>query len=175
MNLSIIVILLIWMSKDADSSPVKDKSDDGGGGIGTQNPKVLQKSEPTLAAANVPPQSSSSSSAVAASPSDPTLAVKKMCRLPSEAGVCSQNIKRFYYSAHSRHCMEFVYGGCNGNENNFDNITECEDTCRGVLPCPYVAWVPGCTLKQNGEDSDGCQTYEMTCEQHHLVFQCSHP
>lgn len=63
---------------------------------------------------------------------EPSLSIKKLCRLPSLAGDCSQAFPRFYYSPHSRHCLEFTYGGCSGNENNFENRTECEDTCLGV-------------------------------------------
>lgn len=103
--------------------------------------------------------------AVALGNEEPPLAIKKLCRQPSEPGSCSQSIKRFYYSSHSRHCLEFIYGGCQGNENNFENQTECESTCQNVKPCPYIPWVPGCDFNKKGENTDGCDVFEMSCEQ----------
>jgi hypothetical protein len=29
-------------------------------------------------------------------------------------------------------CVEFVYGGCDGNENNFETFEECATTCGGL-------------------------------------------
>lgn len=63
---------------------------------------------------------------------EPSLASKRMCRLPSEAGICTESLTRWYYSPHTHQCIEFMYGGCNGNENNFENKTTCDETCSGV-------------------------------------------
>lgn len=34
--------------------------------------------------------------------------------------------KRWYYSEDSHSCLQFNYGGCLGNENNFDSEEECQ-------------------------------------------------
>uniref|UniRef100_R4G2G5 KP-Fur-17 n=1 Tax=Furina ornata TaxID=529697 RepID=R4G2G5_9SAUR len=51
----------------------------------------------------------------------------KFCELPPDSGPCKQNIKAFYYSHHA--CLPFIYGGCQGNANNFKTIDECQRTC----------------------------------------------
>ncbi len=37
--------------------------------------------------------------------------------------------KRFYFDGRDGQCHSFVYGGCGGNDNNFRDIQECEQTC----------------------------------------------
>ncbi|KAM9121489.1 uncharacterized protein ACDP82_015265 [Pangshura tecta] len=57
-----------------------------------------------------------------------------ICRLPPETGPCKQYIPRFYYSPASRMCKRFIYGGCQGNRNNFRTLLECERACRKYGP-----------------------------------------
>jgi len=56
--------------------------------------------------------------------------VPELCSLPSDSGTCEAYFPRFYYNADADRCEEFVYGGCDGNENNFETLAECEATCR---------------------------------------------
>lgn len=35
----------------------------------------------------------------------------------------------FFYNSQTGQCEEFNYGGCFGNENNFETIEECQETC----------------------------------------------
>ena len=49
------------------------------------------------------------------------------CSLPSETGPCRAGIPRFYFSGDE--CKEFLYGGCEGNENNFKSLEECQQKC----------------------------------------------
>nr|ACY68698.1 Kunitz-type serine protease inhibitor isoform 2 [Parasuta nigriceps] len=51
------------------------------------------------------------------------------CYLPDDSGPCKHNFKAFYYNAKQRKCLEFLYGGCEGNANNFRTIEECQRTC----------------------------------------------
>ena len=51
------------------------------------------------------------------------------CYLDYEAGPCYAYIPRFYYNSDSDSCEYFIYGGCLGNDNNFDTLEECESTC----------------------------------------------
>ena len=37
----------------------------------------------------------------------------------------------WYYNKMSKTCLPFSYGGCGGNENNFDNAYDCHEACGG--------------------------------------------
>lgn len=51
------------------------------------------------------------------------------CSLPIVSGPCSENIARFAYNAFTETCISFGFGGCNGNENNFASMADCQDRC----------------------------------------------
>lgn len=51
------------------------------------------------------------------------------CRLPADEGICRAHIPRFYFDTQTGKCTPFFYGGCEGNENNFETIEECEKAC----------------------------------------------
>nr|E7FL13.1 RecName: Full=Kunitz serine protease inhibitor Pr-mulgin 3; Flags: Precursor [Pseudechis rossignolii]BAJ76676.1 Pr-mulgin 3 [Pseudechis rossignolii] len=53
----------------------------------------------------------------------------KFCELPADSGSCKGNFQAFYYHPVHRTCLEFIYGGCEGNDNNFKTIDECKRTC----------------------------------------------
>lgn len=52
-----------------------------------------------------------------------------ICSLPKVTGLCKAAFPRFYYNTSSKSCEEFVYGGCQGNENNFATHDECTRAC----------------------------------------------
>ncbi|KAL5962435.1 Carboxypeptidase inhibitor SmCI [Taenia solium] len=69
-----------------------------------------------------------------------------VCRLPHEVGPCRAMLKRWYYDASSGRCVEFVYGGCKGNANNFGSRDDCEARCGGphdshCEAIPYRMWI----------------------------------
>ena len=35
------------------------------------------------------------------------------------------SISRWYFDPQSGQCNEFLYGGCGGNQNNFESLEEC--------------------------------------------------
>merc|ERR1712176_600989 len=53
---------------------------------------------------------------------------EKICAQPVEVGVCRAMIPRYYYDSEEG-CVEFYWGGCGGNENNFRSKKDCEDFC----------------------------------------------
>lgn len=51
------------------------------------------------------------------------------CSLPSLQGPCKAYEPRWAYSSSLKKCQSFVYGGCGGNENNFESKEACEEMC----------------------------------------------
>ncbi len=54
---------------------------------------------------------------------------EEVCNLGPEVGPCKALLNRFYYDNSTKKCTQFFYGGCNGNENNFNTSEECENKC----------------------------------------------
>ncbi|XP_051174695.1 trypsin inhibitor-like [Leptopilina boulardi] len=57
---------------------------------------------------------------------------ERICRLPLVTGPCEALIRRYGYVPSVRACQQFIYGGCDGNANNFRTKNECERFCRDV-------------------------------------------
>ncbi|XP_056153626.1 WAP, Kazal, immunoglobulin, Kunitz and NTR domain-containing protein 2 [Lampris incognitus] len=51
------------------------------------------------------------------------------CSLPSLQGPCKAYEPRWAYNAALRQCQSFIYGGCDGNVNNFESKEACEEMC----------------------------------------------
>lgn len=67
------------------------------------------------------------------------------CHEPVVPGPCEAAIPRYSYDGASRSCQSFVYGGCQGNGNNFETKGECEANCglaTGVV-CEHCGSDPG--------------------------------
>ncbi|KAL6733247.1 hypothetical protein Aduo_003910 [Ancylostoma duodenale] len=60
------------------------------------------------------------------------------CMLPIKSGRCLAYMPRFGFDASRGKCVQFIYGGCGGNANNFDTMEECESTCRAYIPMPII-------------------------------------
>ena len=52
------------------------------------------------------------------------------CFEKSDAGMCRALFSRFYHDKDDGECKPFYYGGCDGNNNNFATIEECENKCK---------------------------------------------
>ena len=46
-----------------------------------------------------------------------------------KTGNCRASIPKFYFNSQSGKCERFLYGGCNGNDNNFPSFRECVTKC----------------------------------------------
>jgi len=51
------------------------------------------------------------------------------CLLPKKPGKCKAYFPRYYYDSKKKSCQKFIYGGCQGNANNFKSLEECERKC----------------------------------------------
>nr|XP_039258637.1 papilin-like [Styela clava] len=54
---------------------------------------------------------------------------KPVCKQEKYPGPCKANMPRYYYNTESKRCERFIYGGCQGNENNFKTLKKCQRTC----------------------------------------------
>uniref|UniRef100_A0A0X3Q9Z3 Papilin n=1 Tax=Schistocephalus solidus TaxID=70667 RepID=A0A0X3Q9Z3_SCHSO len=52
-----------------------------------------------------------------------------VCKLPQDVGPCRAMFPRFAYDDTMKACVPFIYGGCQGNGNNFETKEECEKKC----------------------------------------------
>ncbi|KAB5577378.1 hypothetical protein PHYPO_G00209210 [Pangasianodon hypophthalmus] len=67
------------------------------------------------------------------------------CALKKDEGPCKAIKDRFYFNVETFRCELFEYGGCQGNENNFETAEECEEMCLVKVkksPC-YLEDEPG--------------------------------
>ncbi|XP_029848488.2 isoinhibitor K-like [Ixodes scapularis] len=51
------------------------------------------------------------------------------CNLPKDDGPCRARIPSFYFDNVTRTCHMFMYGGCEGNGNNFESPEQCKEEC----------------------------------------------
>lgn len=51
-----------------------------------------------------------------------------ICAQEKVEGPCKGLNERYYFNKNGI-CEKFNYGGCNGNENNFETQKECESKC----------------------------------------------
>ncbi|XP_055952106.1 spondin-1-like isoform X4 [Argiope bruennichi] len=58
---------------------------------------------------------------------------KKNCMQPKEVGPCRGYFPRWYYDVSRTMCLQFIYGGCRGNSNNFDRYADCHRMCETML------------------------------------------
>ncbi|KAM7396048.1 hypothetical protein PAMA_007363 [Pampus argenteus] len=57
---------------------------------------------------------------------------KARCTEPPRTGPCRASHTRWYYDPLNRQCFRFTFGGCDGNDNNFEATDKCSETCDGV-------------------------------------------
>ena len=55
-----------------------------------------------------------------------------VCKLKADTGPCRAAIPKFFFDSDSGNCQRFIYGGCDGNENRFDTLEECETTSKRI-------------------------------------------
>uniref|UniRef100_A0A914BUD1 BPTI/Kunitz inhibitor domain-containing protein n=1 Tax=Acrobeloides nanus TaxID=290746 RepID=A0A914BUD1_9BILA len=60
---------------------------------------------------------------------NPTVPSSKICLMDKKPGRCRGHIVRYYYDEKSGKCEQFIYGGCDGNHNNFETLKQCREAC----------------------------------------------
>ncbi|XP_060918077.1 protein AMBP-like isoform X5 [Labrus mixtus] len=53
----------------------------------------------------------------------------EVCVLAPETGLCRAFVERYFYNSTSMNCKIFIYGGCQGNQNNFVTERDCLQSC----------------------------------------------
>ncbi|XP_041359220.1 uncharacterized protein LOC121375695 [Gigantopelta aegis] len=53
----------------------------------------------------------------------------ELCALPMKIGTCRAAFPRYFFNIHTMECEMFIYGGCDGNDNNFGTEAECHQAC----------------------------------------------
>ncbi|XP_077350045.1 BPTI/Kunitz domain-containing protein-like [Lithobates pipiens] len=73
----------------------------------------------------------------------------EVCDQPKDPGPCKAHIERYYYDKKMGICRSLIWGGCEGNENNFATMEKCELMCKPAVRCsaspkagPCEAYMP---------------------------------
>uniref|UniRef100_A0A224Y2D2 Pancreatic trypsin inhibitor n=1 Tax=Rhipicephalus zambeziensis TaxID=60191 RepID=A0A224Y2D2_9ACAR len=56
----------------------------------------------------------------------------EFCNFAPDDGPCRARIPAFYFEPGSKTCSLFFYGGCEGNQNNFETEEECYGNCTSL-------------------------------------------
>ncbi|KAG8515634.1 Tissue factor pathway inhibitor [Galemys pyrenaicus] len=70
------------------------------------------------------------------------------CAMKADDGPCKAMMKRYFFNIHTQQCEEFIYGGCEGNQNRFESLEECKQTCIRDYP-KKVKWTKTTLRKAN--------------------------
>uniref|UniRef100_A0A8D2KHT8 Kunitz-type protease inhibitor 2 n=1 Tax=Urocitellus parryii TaxID=9999 RepID=A0A8D2KHT8_UROPR len=94
---------------------------------------------------------------------DGSRSIHDFCRVAKVVGRCRASIPRWWYNVTQGSCQPFVYGGCEGNDNNYQSKEECLEKCAGVT-------VP---RRQDSDDlSDDVFNYEEYCAAKAVTGPC---
>lgn len=63
----------------------------------------------------------------------------ELCSQPQDSGPCRGALLRWWFNAATGKCEPFVYGGCEGNANNFETLSACAAQCAPTAELCSVA------------------------------------
>ncbi|XP_064838866.1 tissue factor pathway inhibitor 2-like [Oncorhynchus masou masou] len=63
---------------------------------------------------------------------------QEVCLLQVDEGPCKVYLQRYYYNTFTQQCEAFVYGGCEGNANNFKTFLSCLIACFRIPKIPQI-------------------------------------
>ncbi|KAM7535079.1 hypothetical protein Aperf_G00000094537 [Anoplocephala perfoliata] len=84
-----------------------------------------------------------------------------VCNQPTNPGPCRASIQRYTFNRSLGRCEMFYYGGCNGNDNNFETMEDCQRRCEAS-----VAKVSSLYLNARLSLSLECSNSEFALELH---------
>ncbi|XP_078093726.1 tissue factor pathway inhibitor 2-like [Mustelus asterias] len=96
--------------------------------------------------------------------------VPKICRLEADVGPCRGLFTKYFYNFTTQQCEDFVFGGCYGNDNKFNDIKTCQKECKPISVMPSFCGKP----KDRGsceadilrfyfnEESGTCETFSYS-------------
>ena len=107
---------------------------------------------------NIPPEEDTFISTEDVAPISGPGSEEDPCTLPILVGPCEAAMPRFGYSPDLNECLEFTYGGCDGNSNRFSTVEECEALCV-TPPEEDIAQEDGLQdILEDAEDGDSTST-----------------
>ncbi|XP_073927347.1 tissue factor pathway inhibitor isoform X2 [Castor canadensis] len=59
----------------------------------------------------------------------PLKLVHSFCAMKADDGPCKALMRKFFFNIFTQQCEEFIYGGCEGNQNRFESLEECKEKC----------------------------------------------
>lgn len=73
--------------------------------------------------------------------SEPEITPVGICQKKEERGPCSDFEVKWFYNTTSQRCDRFWYGGCEGNDNRFDDEEACSRRCKQTTPDTGIKWL----------------------------------
>ena len=70
-----------------------------------------------------------SAATATAAPTKPKLNLPGKCLQPRTAGRCKARFSVFGFDPLKGKCVQYFYGGCEGSENRFDTLEDCNQAC----------------------------------------------
>lgn len=96
------------------------------------------------------------------------------CKHPPSEGPCKAAFPRWYYNMVKRKCKEFLYGGCDGNANNFQTEAACKSFCmqQNISSGPVVKHTPTPQIERTKAAESAIITWKDVCNLPKVVGPC---